>query len=224
MGLMVGADGGMDWNKAHSMGTSIMAVQFDGGVILGADSRTSTGAYVANRVSNKLTEVAENVYCCRSGSAADTQAISDSVRMYLGMHAADIREQPDVYTAAKLFQLICYNNKDHLQAGIIVAGWDKHHGGSVYNIPLGGSLVKQPYAIGGSGSTYIFGFCDAYYRPNMSRDECKQFVVRALAHAMERDGSSGGVIRTVIIDHNGAERDMLPGDQLPTLDLPSLKM
>ena len=31
-----------------------MAVTFDGGVVLGADSRTSTGSYVANRVSDKV--------------------------------------------------------------------------------------------------------------------------------------------------------------------------
>lgn len=58
-------------------------------------------------------------------------------------------EAPDVKTAATLFKQICYNNKDNLQAGIIVAGWDKYHGGSVYNIPLGGSLHAQPFAIGG---------------------------------------------------------------------------
>ncbi len=52
-------------------------------------------------------------------------------------------------TAATLFRQICYNNKDFLQAGIIVAGWDKYTGGSVYNIPLGGSIHKQPFAIGG---------------------------------------------------------------------------
>lgn len=57
---------------------------------------------------------------------------------------------PEVKTAATLFQMLCYNNKAHLQAGIICAGWDKHHGGSVYNIPLGGSIVKQPFAIGGT--------------------------------------------------------------------------
>jgi len=31
-------------------GTTIMAIPFDGGVVLGADSRVSTGVYVANRV------------------------------------------------------------------------------------------------------------------------------------------------------------------------------
>jgi 20S proteasome subunit beta 1 len=60
-----------------------MAVQFEGGVILGADSRTTTGAYIANRVTDKLTPVHELIYCCRSGSAADTQAISGIVSYQL---------------------------------------------------------------------------------------------------------------------------------------------
>lgn len=60
-----------------------MAVEYDGGVIIGADSRTSTGSYVANRVTDKLTRVSDTIYCCRSGSAADTQAIADIVAYYM---------------------------------------------------------------------------------------------------------------------------------------------
>lgn len=63
-----------------------MAVEFDGGVIIGADSRTSSGTYVANRVSDKLTEISERIYCCRSGSSADTQAIADEVKTHLSLH------------------------------------------------------------------------------------------------------------------------------------------
>lgn len=51
--------------------------------MLGADSRTSTGIYVANRVSDKLTQVHDQIYCCRSGSAAHTQAVADYARRYL---------------------------------------------------------------------------------------------------------------------------------------------
>ena len=80
-------------------------------------------------------------------------------------------------TAAVLFKNLCYNNKDRLSAGIIVAGWDKYEGGSVYNIPLGGSLHKQPFAIGGSGSTYIYGYCDANYRVGLNAEETENFVV-----------------------------------------------
>lgn len=63
-----------------------MAVEFNGGVIIGADSRTSSGPYVANRVSDKLTEISEKIYCCRSGSSADTQAIADEVKQHLNLH------------------------------------------------------------------------------------------------------------------------------------------
>ncbi len=56
---------------------------------------------------------------------------------------------PSVHAAAAIFQKFCYENKDALSAGIIVAGWDKEVGPSVYNIPLGGGLFRQPWAIGG---------------------------------------------------------------------------
>lgn len=104
-----------------------MAVAFEGGVVIGADSRTTTGSYIvsisisnssrfareaielllttiiffcssltlfirlfpaiplhrfvsrlqANRVTDKLTHIHDRVYCCRSGSAADTQVSDD---------------------------------------------------------------------------------------------------------------------------------------------------
>eukprot|EP00741_Cyanophora_paradoxa_P007295 tig00001098_g7056.t1 len=205
----------MDWQAEHSMGTSIMAVQFNGGVVLGADSRTTTGSYIANRVSDKITPVSEHIYCCRSGSAADTQAISDYVKYYTALHSAETDTKPEVRTAAAIFQALCYHNKDNLSAGIIVAGWDKRNGGSVWSIPIGGALVRQPFTIGGSGSTYIYGYCDATYKENMTKEECETFVTNALSLAMSRDGSSGGVIRLVTIDESGASRRMVPGNRLP---------
>lgn len=63
-----------------------MAVEFNGGVVIGADSRTSSGTYVSNRVTDKLTKISDKIYCCRSGSAADTQAIADIVAYSLNFN------------------------------------------------------------------------------------------------------------------------------------------
>eukprot|EP01006_Ploeotia_vitrea_P026603 TRINITY_DN59569_c0_g1_i1.p1 TRINITY_DN59569_c0_g1~~TRINITY_DN59569_c0_g1_i1.p1 ORF type:complete len:242 (+),score=128.94 TRINITY_DN59569_c0_g1_i1:31-756(+) len=210
-------EAGTDKNRdgEHMMGTSIMAVEFDGGVVMGADSRTSAGQYVANRASDKISSVHERIYCCRSGSAADTQAISDMVRYYLALHGVELGKRPLVKSAATMFRQICYNNKDNLMAGIICAGWDEKEGGQVYSIPLGGTLVRQPFAIGGSGSVFIYGLCDATYKKNMTKDECVEFVSKALAHAMSRDGSSGGIIRLCIIDKDGVERRFIDHKDLP---------
>lgn len=46
----------------------------------------------------------------------------------------------------------------------------------MYNIPLGGGLFKGPWAIGGSGSTYIYGYCDATFREDWGQEETVEFV------------------------------------------------
>jgi 20S proteasome subunit beta 1 len=191
-----------------NLGTSIMAVTFKDGVILGADSRTTTGSYIANRVTDKLTQVHDTIWCCRSGSAADTQAVADIVKYYLGVYEMQNNRPPTTQVAASVFQDLCYTNKDHLTAGIIVAGWDERYGGQVYGIPLGGSLHKSPYTIAGSGSSYIYGYCDDHWREGMEEADAVAFVKGALREAIKWDGSSGGVIRMVVLTARGAERHL----------------
>lgn len=192
-----------------------MAVEFNGGVVIGADSRTTSGAYVANRVTDKLTKVTDMIYCCRSGSAADTQAIADIVAYHLNFYEMEINEPPEVKTAANVFRDMCYNYRDQLTAGIIVAGFDKRHGGQVYCLPVGGMLVRQPLAIGGSGSSYVYGYTDANFKLGMTKEEAVDFVKKTLSLAMSRDGSSGGVIRIGIITDTGIERLVFSGKDIP---------
>lgn len=198
-----------------SLGTSIMAVTFKDGVILGADSRTTTGSYIANRVTDKLTQIHDTIYCCRSGSAADTQAVADIVKYHLQMYASQMPdgEKPTTKIAASVFQEICYNNKDQLTAGIICAGYDKHNKGTVYQIPIGGSVHQLDYAIAGSGSTFIYGWCNENYKPNMEKNECIEFIKTALSEAIKWDGSSGGVIRMVVLTEKGVERLLFLPDE-----------
>jgi len=110
---------------------------------------------------------------------------------------------------------LCYENKDRLLAGVIIGGWDPVDGGSVFNIPLGGSCLEVPFALSGSGSTYIWGLVDSEYRPDLSLEEGRALVKKAISHAMARDGSSGGIIRTVVVTANGHDRDYTPGNALP---------
>ncbi|XP_049635436.1 proteasome subunit beta type-6-like [Suncus etruscus] len=138
-----------------------------------------------------------------------------SVTYQLGFHSIELNEPPLVHTAASLFKEMCYRYREDLMAGLIIAGWDHQEGGQVYSVPMGGMMVKQPFAIGGSGSSYIYGYVDATYREGMTKEECLQFTANALALAMERDGSSGGVIRLAATAESGVEWQVLLGDQIP---------
>ena len=44
-----------------------MACTYDGGVLVGADSRTTSGTYIADRVADKLDYVHDRIFCLRSG-------------------------------------------------------------------------------------------------------------------------------------------------------------
>ncbi|KAL6130667.1 hypothetical protein ACLB2K_069046 [Fragaria x ananassa] len=182
----------MNLNAPHSMGTTIIGVTYDGGVVLGADSRTSTGDYVANRCSDKITQLTEKVYVCRSGSAADSQVVTDYVSHFLHQHTIQLGQPATVQVAANLIRLLSYGNKNMLQ-----------------------SVIEAPFAIGGSGSSYLYGFFDQAWREGMSQEEAEALVVKAVSLAIARDGASGGVVRTVVIDSEGVKRNFYPGDTLP---------
>lgn len=92
----------------------------------------------------------------------------------------------------------------------------------------------------GSGSAYIYGYCDSNWKEGWGKEQTLEFVrngeltllvtapffimcltlptsLSALSLAMSRDGSSGGTIRMADITEKGVERHFVPGDKLPVL-------
>lgn len=121
-----------------------------------------------------------------------------------------------VKDAAMAFKEICYEYRDSLMAGLIVAGYDAVNGGQVWCVPVGGMVVHQAVSIGGSGSSYLYGLMDHKYRPGMPRQECEDLVLQAVTQAIRRDGSSGGCCRMAIISKDGVERKLWLNPELPT--------
>lgn len=152
-----------------------MAVEFDGGVVVGSDSRVSAGEAVVNRVFDKLSPLHQRIYCALSGSAADAQAVADMAAYQLELHGLELEEPPLVLAAANVIRNITYKYREDLSAHLMVAGWDQREGGQVYGT-MGGMLIRQPFAIGGSGSTYIYGYVDSAYKAGMTPEECRRFT------------------------------------------------
>mmetsp|Transcript_13437 Transcript_13437/g.29185 ORF Transcript_13437/g.29185 Transcript_13437/m.29185 type:complete len:289 (+) Transcript_13437:60-926(+) len=209
-----------------SMGTTILAVRYNGGVVVGADTRTSVSGYVSNRYAAKLTFVLDRdvdnfvvasnklpidsstCVICRSGSAADTQHLASVVRTELVSRQLMYRIRGTVTHVAALLRNILVNND--LSASLICAGYDHELGrGVIYTITPGGTVFEERlWAVGGSGSTYILGHLDSCYSKEnrevlQSEKEALEFVSSAIGLAMERDGSSGGFIRMYVIDRFG---------------------
>ncbi|TDG50125.1 hypothetical protein AWZ03_003341 [Drosophila navojoa] len=193
-------------------GTTIMAAEFDGGVVMGADTRTSCRTYVSNRTADKLTRITDHIYCCRSGSAAQTQTLAESVESFLCSFQNYSNTLCLVYDAAVQFRNKIYAMRDVLVASIIVAGWDQAKGGQVYTVPITGLLVQERYAIAGSGSNSIHGFMAAHFKSGMNQEDTVDVVKRAIRLAVRHDCSSGGAVRIGIITADGMSASVYPKD------------
>ncbi|XP_042561938.1 proteasome subunit beta type-6-B like protein-like, partial [Clupea harengus] len=187
--------------------TTILAVRFNGGVIIGSDSRASIGgSYVSSKTINKLIQVHERIFCCIAGSKIFQQVSPGCIQM---------GSPPLVKAAASVMKELCYRSKEEPQAGFITTGWDRRNGPQVSPLSLGGMLLCQHFTIGGSGSTYIYGYADAKYKPDMNREEFLQFPTNVKQSAIGRDNVSGGVVHLVVITEDGVEHVFIPGDKLP---------
>eukprot|EP00767_Chilomastix_cuspidata_P001090 gnl/Chilomastix_cuspidata/1331.p4 GENE.gnl/Chilomastix_cuspidata/1331~~gnl/Chilomastix_cuspidata/1331.p4 ORF type:complete len:226 (-),score=105.06 gnl/Chilomastix_cuspidata/1331:916-1593(-) len=187
-----------------SLGTTITGLCFKGGVLLACDTRTSAGSYIANRVSKKFRMITDRIYALKSGSAADTEFILDLTKRHVTQLQMSLGDgEVTVRNVANILHRIVYLNREHLSCGLIVGGVDST-GPHVFSIIMGGACLELPWAIGGSGSTYIYGLCDHLFRPDMDEDEARAFLQNAVSRAMYRDGSSGGVVRMIAIRKGAA--------------------
>jgi len=152
---------------------------------------------------------------CRSGSAADTQTIIDTLEKELLTRRILHRIHGSVTHAAKILRNIILDDPN-VSASLLCAGYDHlKQRGIIYSIAPGGTLCeeKDGWAIGGSGSTYLLGYLDSHFpKLKHSRDDCEllweeeeavSFLHRAIELAMGRDGHSGGSALIYVVDRNG---------------------
>jgi 20S proteasome subunit beta 1 len=89
-----GGGGGGGGGGEVDLGTTVVAIKYEGGVVVGADTRTSISSYVSNRYANKIVPLSPagggsaattaTMVLGRSGSAADTQRLAYLVRCEMG--------------------------------------------------------------------------------------------------------------------------------------------
>ncbi len=101
-------------------------------------------------MSDKIEPIHKRIFCLRSGTSAHTQKIAQLCRLFISRMASELEQPPPVYAAAKVMQSYIYNYKSFMSAAMICAGWDPYQGPQLYTVPLGGTIVKENIATGGS--------------------------------------------------------------------------
>jgi 20S proteasome subunit beta 1 len=190
----------------YSTGTTIIALKYDKGIMIGSDSQTSSGSMIINRSASKITKISNNGVLCRSGSASDTQFLGNLLRMLNYEYFLEKNKDMRIRSIVQIARNICYKKKQISNYGFICCGWDSVHGGQIYSIVQGGGILQHNIAYSGSGSIFLNSFLDSRYKETIDHCQSRYLITKALVYAMNKDGNSGGIVRICDISKNGIKK------------------
>jgi 20S proteasome subunit beta 2 len=195
---------GVPMPRAWKTGTTIAGAVFDGGVVLGADTRSTSGNTVADKNCEKIHYIADNIYCCGAGTAADTESVTAMVSSQLALHQAQTGRQPRVVTAMTMLKSHLFRYQGHVSAALVLGGVDLR-GPHLITVYPHGSTDSLPYATMGSGSLNAMAVFEARYRDGMKKEEAMKLVADAIRSGVLNDLGSGSNIDLCIITRTGVE-------------------
>lgn len=201
-----------------SLGTTNFIIRYNGGVLIGSDSRTSRGTFIEDRNAYKMIDISPapefgGLWVVRAGTAAHTQMLARFAHNYLCFHAIErgAKDGVALATVARLMRSMIYPNKETLSVGLLLTD-----GRTIMSIQRSGAVFTHPlFASQGSGSTYIDAFLKSRVREGMSRAAVEQVAREAVAYAIDADAASGGNLILVDVREDGSsERHIVFNNQL----------
>jgi 20S proteasome subunit beta 1 len=213
-----------------NLGTTLVALKYDNGVVVAADTRTSVSGYVSNKLARKIDTIVstEDISCvvCRSGSAADTQWLCQETSKKICERTYRYNQVSDVSQVAHFLKYLVKQKQEELQASLICAGCDSNEGGRIFWIASSGTIWEEDvFCVSGSGSTFLLGHLDSLQltKDNLySQDEAVALVTKLLRLSIERDGSSGGLIRLMIMRKGKGIEEVTVYPEAPEQSTPEL--
>jgi len=190
--------------KALKTGTTIVGLIYKDGVVLGADTRATSGSIVADKNCEKIHYIANNIYCCGAGTAADTENTTGLISSQLELHRLATGREPRVVTAKTMLQQMLFRYQGNISAALILGGVDVT-GPSLYTVYPHGSTDNLPYVTMGSGSLAAMAIFEAHYKPNMEREEAIKVVHAAICSGIFNDLGSGGNVDIVVLNRGKTE-------------------
>jgi len=194
-------------------GTTTVGIVFKDGVILAADKRATAGYLIAQKDTEKINNITDNIAVTMAGTASDAQLLIKLTKAELKLKQIRTDQQSYVKEAANLMARMVYNNlrKPSMLPGIshFILGGSDSTGCYLYDIfPDGTINLCKDYISSGSGSVMAYGVLESSYKKDMSLDEARSMAIKCINAAISRDIASGNGIDIFLVDSQGARRIM----------------
>merc|ERR1712037_876860 len=94
--------------KLHKTGTTLAGCVFEGGVVMGADTRATSGDTIAEKRCFKIHRITDNIYCCGSGTSADCDQVTTMTSTKMELHKLNTGRTPRVALLADSLRSISF--------------------------------------------------------------------------------------------------------------------
>jgi proteasome beta subunit len=189
-------------------GATAVGISYDGGIILAAEKRVSYGNFVVNKNTKKIFPVTEFVGAACAGMIADMQVLVRQVSALAKIRRLEIRRNVATNSIAKLMSVIMFERRFFpLLTQVVVGGVEYRP--QIFTLDPLGSVLPDDYAAVGSGAEMALGVMDAEYSRDMSEENARNLVIKAIKSSILRDSSSGDGIDMLTITKNNLREDML---------------
>ncbi|OJD26258.1 hypothetical protein ACJ73_02360 [Blastomyces percursus] len=189
---------GVPLPKATSTGTTIVGCIFDGGVVIAADTRATSGPIVADKNCEKLHYISPKIWCAGAGTAADTEFTTALISSNLELHALSTGRTPRVVTCMTMLKQHLFRHQGYIGAYLVVAGVDPT-GVGLFTVHAHGSTDKLPYVTMGSGSLAAMSVFETMWRPSLNREDAVKLCSEAIKAGIFNDLGSGSNVDVCVI-------------------------
>lgn len=190
-------------------GATTVGVVCRDGVILASEKRVSYGYLVVSKGGKKVFKITDNIGAACAGLVSDMQILVREVAAYANLYSLDVGRPISVRSAAKLMSNLLFANRlAPLITQTIVGGVD-NEGASLYVLDVLGSVIPDKYAAVGSGTEIAVGVLEESYKEDLSLEEGKALVTRAIKSAISRDIMSGDGIDFLLLTKDGAREESI---------------
>ena len=190
-------------------GATTVGVVCQDGVVLASEKRVSYGYLIVSKGGKKVFKITDCIGAACAGLVSDMQILVREVEAYANLFSLDVGRPISVRSAAKLMSNLLFERRlAPLITQTIVSGVDEE-GASLYVLDILGSVIPDKYAVVGSGMEIAMGVIEEGYKEDLTVEEAKDLVVRAIKSAISRDIMSGDGIDFLLITKDGTREESI---------------
>jgi proteasome beta subunit len=190
-------------DKELKTGTTTLGMVCKNCVVMGSEHRATMGTLIAHKTTQKIFRIDNHLALTTAGLVGDAQLLARWLTAEAELFNLKRNQEMTVKAAATLMANILSGRRYFpYWVQLLIGGLDSN-GGHVFSLDAAGGAIPDNYITTGSGSPYVYGILEDYYKENMTPNEGIDLSIRAIHAAMKRDAASGNGIEVILIDKKG---------------------